>query len=112
MNSDGVFLIAELFRDPEGLEIVAGLLYVPLSHGGQDFIAFLRRSQPREIHWAGNPHKEGTSFMEPRTSFKTWSELVVGHCRQWNSEQLETAGVLAAVYGKVRRLYQHCTRVM
>ncbi|OBZ71696.1 Histidine protein kinase 1 [Grifola frondosa] len=42
-----------------GLEVIAGLLYVPLSVGGRDFIAFLRKD-----------------------------------------EHLETAGVLALVYGK------------
>ncbi|KAI5830635.1 phytochrome-like protein [Schizophyllum commune Tattone D] len=86
-----------------GLEIVAGLLYVPLSTGGQDFMAFLRRGQPRDVHWAGKPYKEGATTdarLEPRKSFKTWSEKVAGRCRAWTDEQLETAGVMALVYGK------------
>ncbi|KAL1745398.1 phytochrome-like protein [Schizophyllum fasciatum] len=86
-----------------GLEIVAGLLYVPLSTGGQDFMAFLRRGQPRDVHWAGKPYKEGASAdarLEPRKSFKSWSERVAGRCRAWTDEQLETAGVMALVYGK------------
>ena len=86
-----------------GLEIVAGLLYVPLSTGGQDFMAFLRRGQPRDVHWAGKPFKEGATTdarLEPRKSFKTWSEKVAGRCRAWTDEQLETAGVMALVYGK------------
>ncbi|TFK40714.1 hypothetical protein BDQ12DRAFT_697388 [Crucibulum laeve] len=86
-----------------GFEVIAGLLYVPLSSGGKDFIAFLRRGQPREVHWAGKPYKEGQSasaMLEPRKSFKIWSETVAGRCRMWTDEQLETAGVLALVYGK------------
>ncbi|KAF9267585.1 hypothetical protein L218DRAFT_1074312 [Marasmius fiardii PR-910] len=86
-----------------GLEVVAGLLYVPLSSGGQDFIAFLRRGQPRHVHWAGKPHKQGTeakAVLEPRKSFRIWSEKLAGRCRAWTDEQLETAGVLALVYGK------------
>lgn len=86
-----------------GLEVVAGLLYVPLSSGGTDFIAFLRKGQPRSVHWAGKPHKPGageSATLEPRTSFKIWSEIVAGRCRTWTDEQLETAGVLALVYGK------------
>ncbi|EIN12484.1 hypothetical protein PUNSTDRAFT_118301 [Punctularia strigosozonata HHB-11173 SS5] len=87
-----------------GLEVIAGLLYVPLSTGGKDFIAFLRKGQPREVHWAGRPHKEDVgdvqSRLEPRTSFKVWSQVVAGRSRQWTDEQLETAGVLALVYGK------------
>lgn len=88
-----------------GLEIIAGLLYVPLSSGGKDFIAFLRKGQPREVHWAGKPFKaadhESNAVLEPRKSFKSWSQIVAGRSRIWTDEQLETAGVLALVYGKV-----------
>ncbi|KAH9950617.1 hypothetical protein B0H21DRAFT_686389 [Amylocystis lapponica] len=85
-----------------GLEVIAGLLYVPLSVGGRDFIAFLRKGQPRQVKWAGRPYKDGeqTNLLEPRTSFRTWSETVAGRCRAWSDEHLETAGVLALVYGK------------
>ncbi|KAI0629850.1 hypothetical protein C8Q77DRAFT_1065052 [Trametes polyzona] len=84
-----------------GLEVIAGLLYVPLSTGGRDFIAFLRKGQPREVNWAGRPTKtDGRNVLEPRRSFKTWSEMVAGRCRAWSDEHLETAGVLALVYGK------------
>ncbi|KAI0320183.1 hypothetical protein OF83DRAFT_1053619 [Amylostereum chailletii] len=86
-----------------GLEVIAGLLYVPLSSGGRDFIAFLRKGQPRHVHWAGKPYKEDRgekATLEPRRSFKVWSETVAGRCRAWTDEQLETAGVLALVYGK------------
>lgn len=86
-----------------GLEVIAGLLYVPLSIGGRDFIAFLRKGQPRQVKWAGRPFKSGEiqTTLEPRTSFKLWSETVAGRCRAWSDEHLETAGVLALVYGKV-----------
>ncbi|TBU22864.1 hypothetical protein BD311DRAFT_675110 [Dichomitus squalens] len=85
-----------------GLEIIAGLLYIPLSVGGCDFIAFLRKGQPRQVKWAGRPYKpgDGEGLLEPRASFKTWSESVAGRCRAWTDEHLETAGVLALVYGK------------
>ncbi len=107
---------------PPGLDIIAGLLYVPLSHGGKDFICFLRKGQIRDVHWAGKPYKEGgptDTVLEPRKSFKVrifslisyffalnlssqvWSERVAGRCRTWTDEQMETAGVLALVYGKV-----------
>ncbi|KAJ7578685.1 hypothetical protein C8J56DRAFT_968782 [Mycena floridula] len=86
-----------------GLEVISGVLYVPLSSGGQDFIAFLRKGQPRSVKWAGKPHKPGAgqnALLEPRKSFKIWAEIVAGRCRAWSDEQLETAGVLALVYGK------------
>lgn len=92
-------------RYPPGFAVIAGLLLVPLSMGGSDFIVFFRKGQVREVKWAGNPYekfvKEGTEgYLEPRKSFKTWSEIVVGKCREWTEEQIETAAVLCLVYGK------------
>lgn len=94
------------FQDLElttGLQAIAGLLHVPLSSGGKDFIAFLRKGEPQHVRWAGKPYKDGVgtqATLEPRKSFKIWSETVAGQCRAWTYEQLETAGVLALVYGK------------
>lgn len=67
-------------------------------------MAFFRKGQPRNIHWAGKPHKQGAgdlASLEPRKSFKIWSEVVAGRCRAWTDEQMETASVLSLVYGKV-----------
>ncbi|EIW81252.1 hypothetical protein CONPUDRAFT_104552 [Coniophora puteana RWD-64-598 SS2] len=83
-----------------GLEVIAGLLYVPLSTGGNDFIAMLRKGQPRNVKWAGRPNKVPSKSLEPRKSFRTWSETVAGRSRAWTEEELETAGVLALLYGK------------
>ena len=88
-----------------GLGVIAGLLSIPLSGEGRDFIVFLRRGQQKKVRWAGNPcwgEAESAAASEPRRSFKVWSETTTGKCRRWADEQLETAGVLALVYGKVR----------
>ena len=98
------FLFDTSISSSADLEVIAGLLYVPLSYGGRDFIAFLRKGQPRDVHWAGKPNKDVDAAgrtLEPRKSFKIWSETVAGKCRTWTDEQFETAGVLALVYGKV-----------
>ncbi|KAG6007774.1 hypothetical protein E4U54_008785 [Claviceps lovelessii] len=92
-------------RYAPGFQVIAGLLYVPLSVGGHDFIIFFRRGQLKEVKWAGNPYdktvRDGTAgYLEPRKSFKLWKETVVGKCREWNEEQIETAAVLCLVYGK------------
>ncbi len=92
-------------RYEPGFSLIAGFLLVPLTVSGRDFIVFFRKSQTREVKWAGNPYekyiKEGTEgYLEPRKSFKTWSETVVGKCREWTEEQIETAAVLCLVYGK------------
>lgn len=100
--------IREDFPDltyPPGFQVIAGLLLVPLSVGGVDFIVFFRKGQLKEVKWAGNPYekfiRQGTEgYLEPRKSFKTWSETVVGKCRDWTEEQVETAAVLCLVYGK------------
>ncbi|KAL9102488.1 MAG: hypothetical protein Q9187_009116, partial [Circinaria calcarea] len=92
-------------RYAPGFSVIAGLLLVPLTIEGNDFIVFFRKGQLREVKWAGNPYekfvKEGTEgYLEPRKSFRTWSETVVGKCREWTEEQIETGAVLCLVYGK------------
>ena len=92
-------------RYEPGLSFLAGILFVPLSAGGHDFIAFFRKGVLQEVKWAGNPYekfvKEGTEgYLEPRKSFRTWSETIVGRCRDWSEEEIETAAVLCLVYGK------------
>ena len=88
-----------------GFKSLAGLLLVPLTVSGDDFIIFFRKSQLQEVRWAGNPYekfvKEGTEgYLEPRKSFRMWTETVVGRCKTWTDEQIETAAVLCLVYGK------------
>lgn len=90
---------------PEGLDLdlLSGVLCIPLSESGTDFIVFIRRAQTRTVSWAGKPFKEGgegKASLEPRKSFKLWNETVTGTCRAWTDEELETASVLCLVYGK------------
>ncbi|KAE8556153.1 hypothetical protein EYB25_000853 [Talaromyces marneffei] len=92
-------------RYPPGFKYVSGLLYVPLSAGGRDFIVFFRRGQMTEIKWAGNPYEKKsrngtTGYLEPRKSFKTWRETVISRSREWSETDVETAAVLCLVYGK------------
>lgn len=92
-------------RYPPGFKHVSGLLYVPLSAGGRDFIVFFRRGQMTEIKWAGNPYekklRDGTTgYLEPRKSFQTWRETVLTRSREWSETDIETAAVLCLVYGK------------
>lgn len=96
---------------PRAADTIAGLLYVPLTpKAGQDFIVFLRKGQAREVHWAGKPYKDASTgdsaSLEPRKSFKTWSETVNGRSRAWSDDQLESAGVLALIYGKFIQVWR------
>ncbi|MCJ1344127.1 Light-sensor Protein kinase [Peltigera leucophlebia] len=86
-------------RYAPGFTMIAGLLLVPLSLSGNEFIAFFRNEQTSEVRWAGNPYdkiiKKGTSgYLEPRSSFAAWSETVAGKCKKWTEEQIETSAVL------------------
>lgn len=96
---------------PRARDTIAGLLYVPLTvKAGQDFIVFLRKGQVREVQWAGKPYKDekagADASLEPRRSFKTWSETVTGRSRAWSDDQLESAGVLALIYGKFIQVWR------
>ncbi|EJD54682.1 hypothetical protein AURDEDRAFT_79671 [Auricularia subglabra TFB-10046 SS5] len=88
---------------PSGPDVIAGMLYVPLTPDGRNFIAFLRKTHVQYLHWAGPPAKkqnESGMALNPRDSFATWTQRVYGRCRAWVDEQMDTAAVLALVYGK------------
>lgn len=93
--------ICKDFQDlhyPPGFSFLAGILYVPLSASGGDFIVLIRKGQLREVKWAGNPYekylREGTEgYLEPRKSFKMWRETVLGRCKDWTEEEVETGSV-------------------
>ncbi|KAJ5771077.1 uncharacterized protein N7511_003128 [Penicillium nucicola] len=94
-----------------GLKAISGLLYVPLSTAGSDFIVFFRRGQLTEIKWAGNPYeiskrKETAGYLEPRQSFKAWQETVLSQSREWTETDVETAAVLCLVYGKFIKVWR------
>ncbi|KAJ5465552.1 hypothetical protein N7530_009339 [Penicillium desertorum] len=99
------------FHYAPGLKAISGLLYVPLSTGGSDFIAFFRRGQLTEIKWAGNPYeiekrKQTAAYLEPRESFTAWRETVLSQSREWTETDVETAAVLCLVYGKFIKVWR------
>jgi light-regulated signal transduction histidine kinase (bacteriophytochrome) len=100
--------------------VISGLLVVPLSLSGTDFLVFFRKGKLKEIKWAGNPYEKkaaaGTQYLEPRSSFKRWSENVIGTSREWTEDEgwfnrrtssflclpnlVESAAVLSTLYGR------------
>ncbi|KAI9926270.1 hypothetical protein ASPWEDRAFT_175000 [Aspergillus wentii DTO 134E9] len=95
-------------RYPPGFKSISGILYVPLSAGGTDFIVFFRRGQLTEIKWAGNPYEKKFTQgnLEPRRSFETWRETVLDQSREWTESDVETAAVLCLVYGKFIKVWR------
>jgi light-regulated signal transduction histidine kinase (bacteriophytochrome) len=73
-------------------EAIAGALLIPLSLTNLDFIAFFRKDQAKEVHWAGNPlHKNDIpGSLEPRESFAKWTEEVHGTSREWTPNQCKS----------------------
>lgn len=76
---------------PSRFVLISGFLVIPLALSGSDFLVFFRKGQLKEVKWAGNPnekiYKPGTQYLEPRASFKRWSQHVIGTSREWTREQ-------------------------
>lgn len=89
---------------PPGFTHIGGMLYIPLSVDGSSFIVLFRKAQAQEVRWGGNPYKDQDQWvqgpLEPRTSFRTWREVVTGRSREWTIDQIELATVLCTVYGE------------
>lgn len=67
------------------------------------YLFFSGKVKRERVKWAGNPYEkciqEGTEgYLEPRKSFKAWSETVAGKCREWTEQEIEEAAVLCLVY--------------
>lgn len=76
---------------PPGFVQLAGILVIPLALTGTDFFVLFRRGQLKEVVWAGNPYEKEqqttNSYLQPRASFKQWSEFVIGTSRDWTEDQ-------------------------
>ena len=101
-------------RYPPGFKHISGMLYVPLSTGGTDFIVFFRCGHLTEIKWAGNPYdkKIMDGHLLPRKSFQTWCETVLDESREWTETDVETAAVLCLVYGKFIKVWRQKEEAM
>jgi light-regulated signal transduction histidine kinase (bacteriophytochrome) len=93
---------------PPGFKCISGLLYVPLSADGADFMVFFRRGRLTEIKWGGNPYEQKAKMgrLEPRKSFQIWKETVLDQSREWTDSDVETAAVLCLVYGKFIKVWR------
>ncbi|TID19422.1 sensor histidine kinase/response regulator [Venturia nashicola] len=97
-----------------GFNNIAGLLAIPLSRSGSDFLVLFRKEQLMEIHWAGNTQERfellGMENIEPAASFQRWVEHVT-------QTSLEIAGVLSRMYGtftdfwRKRQMKIHTSRI-
>ncbi|KAK3316987.1 phytochrome-like protein [Apodospora peruviana] len=91
-----------------GFKSIAGVLYIPLSGSTDDCVVFYRKTQIKEVHWAGRPNLKNGEFgnLEPRNSFKKWTEVVDGTSKGWTSEQANMAAMAQLVYGSFIRVWR------
>lgn len=97
-------------KDSPAINSVAGILVIPLSTGGNDFLVFFRRGQLREVRWAGNPYEKikpaKGQYLEPRSSFSRWTQTIKGTSKIWNADDFETASVLSLLYGRFIEIWR------
>ncbi|KNC98259.1 hypothetical protein, variant 1 [Spizellomyces punctatus DAOM BR117] len=74
----------------DGLDtVLAGVVHLPISEGGTDWIAWFASEQLQNVQWGGAKDKSATynratRKIEPRQSFEAWKEVVTGHSRPWD----------------------------
>jgi chemotaxis family two-component system sensor kinase Cph1 len=76
--------------------VASGILAVPVSEVGGEFLVWFRPEQIRTDTWGGNPAKamsigEDPADLSPRRSFAQWHELVKGTSVAWSSVELSLA---------------------
>lgn len=87
------------------IQALCGILIVPLNVGKEnDFLVFFRKGQLRHVNWAGNPtekiYKGQDQYLDPRQSFRRFVQTIHNTSREWTEDQLDTASILALVYGR------------
>lgn len=80
--------------------IAAGVLCIPISLAGGDYIMVFRREQLQDIRWAGAPGKamvlQDDQRMSPRKSFAAFIESVRGRSRAFTEPEQKVAAEIRA----------------
>ncbi|MBI1252271.1 MAG: GAF domain-containing protein [Alphaproteobacteria bacterium] len=74
----------------------AGVLAVPLSRSGADYILFVRKAVEQTLQWAGDPNKTDDvgplgDRLTPRKSFAIWKETVRDQSLPWTADDRAAA---------------------
>ncbi|MCB9607262.1 MAG: GAF domain-containing protein [Polyangiaceae bacterium] len=93
--------------------IASGLLALPLTDTGTEWLIWFRAEQVRAVKWAGRPDEAytvdpETQRISPRKSFAEWSENVRGRSVAWDPEELHSVRRLRQAFVEItyRRLRQ------
>ncbi len=67
----------------------SGLVAVPVTRAGGEWLLWLRAEEATHVRWAGRPEKDAA--LTPRRSFAAWLETVRFHSAPWEPTELQAA---------------------
>lgn len=75
--------------------VASGVLAIPLSSQGHDYLLWFRAEQRQAVRWAGDPRKpvdpDDPNKLSPRRSFAVWTEVTRATSKHWSEAELSTA---------------------
>jgi light-regulated signal transduction histidine kinase (bacteriophytochrome)/CheY-like chemotaxis protein len=113
MTDRSLFITHELSRRfPPAAAYIAeasGLLALPLSATGQQYLMYFRKEALQSVSWAGDPNKPVSvadgSRLAPRQSFAVWKQSVHGQSLPWKvAERLTSEALRMSLLEVVLRL--------
>lgn len=95
VQTDRLSLVRPDFEDMKAA--ASGVLALPISRSGRDWVIWFRPERIKTVTWAGNPHEKPVKYgssgvrLHPRTSFELWKESVAGQAIPWKTVEIEAA---------------------
>ncbi|MGV3623661.1 MAG: ATP-binding protein [Archangium sp.] len=92
----------------------AGIIAVPLTRAGGEWLLWLRAEETTSVTWAGKPEKTMVDSaqgprLSPRKSFEAWEQSVRWHSRPWDAAELQTARRVRVTLAEL--VYRHSERM-
>lgn len=76
--------------------VASGVLAISISQVHDSFVLWFRPEVVRTVRWGGDPRKEATGMLTPRTSFEGWKETVRRQSLPWSAVDRDAALELRA----------------
>jgi PAS domain S-box-containing protein len=97
---DRLFSSSSLSLDIPGFEsfrsVASGVISMPVSSSGSEYLLWFRHERRRTVAWGGNPNEHEVDVdhpeqLSPRRSFAKWYQLVEGTADAWTGTELTAA---------------------
>ncbi len=89
--------LPSLWKDAEAFaDVASGVLAISISQVHDSYVLWFRPEVVRTVRWGGDPRKEATGALSPRTSFEGWKETVRRQSSPWNAVDRDAALELRA----------------